>query len=275
MCLAVLCLPFEIIFSSCVFNLSLRYYRAHGELKMVANHHIVNTWKSWKCPEHQFVGTLNWTAPREHRKSTAPLIVYRFYQLFACISALVPLWVLFSIYLHGYAILRYASTKPALAVMFLFKEFHLVDQGNQWTGGAWLRGFIGKSAVRIFVNNEISSYFSDDNCCVTVNNCVCNRAAAGQKLVSSWESVSCHYLVLSAPDGPHVGPMNLAIRVCSVSFAVTSDAICTHKLTANVIFKILHDISTELFFKFIFVIMWLFWNDRYDSILLAFSCKGS
>ena len=37
--------------------------------------------------------------------------------------------------------------------------------------------------------------------------------------------------VLSAPDGPHVGPMNLAIRVCSQPFAIYTicwDSICRY-----------------------------------------------
>ena len=143
-----------------------------------------------------------WTS-KEH----SPLNCVSLLSIICVYQCFGPFMSFISIYLHGYAILRYASTKPALAVMFLFKEFHLVDQGNQWRGGAWLRGFIGKSAVRIFVNNEISSYFSDDNCCVPVNNCVCNRAAAGQKLVSSWESVSCHYLVIILSCRPQMGPM--------------------------------------------------------------------
>ena len=38
----------EFTLGSCVFTLSLRFYRVHGELKMVSNQHIVNT----RSPEH-------------------------------------------------------------------------------------------------------------------------------------------------------------------------------------------------------------------------------
>ena len=46
--LCVICVSFEFILGSCVFTLSLRCFRAHGELKMVSNQHIVNT----KNPEN-------------------------------------------------------------------------------------------------------------------------------------------------------------------------------------------------------------------------------
>ena len=41
--LCFICVSIGSILGSCVFTLSLRCHRAHGELKMVSNQHIVNT----------------------------------------------------------------------------------------------------------------------------------------------------------------------------------------------------------------------------------------
>ena len=52
---AFICVSFEFILSSCVFTLSSRCYRAHGELKMVSNQHTLKT-KGLNPRLHQFAG---------------------------------------------------------------------------------------------------------------------------------------------------------------------------------------------------------------------------
>ena len=57
------CVLSEFTVGSCVFTLSLRCFRAHGELKMVSNQYIVNTNESWTHASTILLG-ICWAIPK-------------------------------------------------------------------------------------------------------------------------------------------------------------------------------------------------------------------